>query len=315
LSQNWGPVHYAAASLGAWAGGASNFQFFSHFAIQPQEKDKQINLAYAKRIGYDEATAKELDESGIVAIPASLALPLFQAQGGPSTAVLGGIPVNEFNAVNLPDSSSLGDVPIEGKDARFGFLMDSFYRALFTARTLRKNALFGASNVLRDHYSAFYKQFSGAELLRCKHYCVPIIEVGSFEVLKNIVAEIPIHDRIHGLFFRGQNKMYPLFGSKLGGEVEVDESFIGGKARNMHLSERKRRITGTGTKDKTAVMGILERGGKIRTTVVPSRKKRVLQDEVRKHVEVRHSTLTPCSRMKDSLPITHTKFSIMQCNT
>jgi transposase-like protein len=75
------------------------------------------------------------------------------------------------------------------------------------------------------------------------------------------------------------------FGSKLGGEVEVDESFIGGKARNMHLSERKRRITGTGTKDKTAVMGILERGGKIRATVVPNRKKAALQGEVRKHVE------------------------------
>ena len=74
------------------------------------------------------------------------------------------------------------------------------------------------------------------------------------------------------------------FGSKLGGEVEVDESFIGGKGRNMHVSERKRRITGTGTKDKTAVMGILERGGKVRTSVVPSRKKRVLQDEVYKHV-------------------------------
>ena len=75
------------------------------------------------------------------------------------------------------------------------------------------------------------------------------------------------------------------FGTKLGGEVEVDESFIGGKARNMHVSERKRRITGTGTKDKTAVMGILERGGKIRTTVVPNRKKAALQGEVRKHVE------------------------------
>src|SRR6202030_329790 len=74
------------------------------------------------------------------------------------------------------------------------------------------------------------------------------------------------------------------FGSKLGGEVEVDETFIGGKARNMHLSERKRRITGTGTKDKTAVMGILERGGKVRTSVVPSRKKHVLQDEGRRHV-------------------------------
>ncbi len=74
------------------------------------------------------------------------------------------------------------------------------------------------------------------------------------------------------------------FGSKLKGEVEVDETFIGGKARNMHLSERKRRITGTGTKDKTAVMGILERGGKVRASVVPSRRKTVLQEEVRKHV-------------------------------
>jgi hypothetical protein len=52
----------------------------------------------------------------------------------------------------------------------------------------------------------------------------------------------------------------------------------------MHVSERKRRITGTGTKDKTAVMGILERGGKVRGTVVPNRKKRALQTEVYRHV-------------------------------
>jgi len=75
------------------------------------------------------------------------------------------------------------------------------------------------------------------------------------------------------------------FGSKLGGEVEVDETFIGGKARNMHVAERKRRITGTGGKDKTAVMGIYEReSGKVRAAVIPSRRKKVLQDEVRKHV-------------------------------
>lgn len=72
---------------------------------------------------------------------------------------------------------------------------------------------------------------------------------------------------------------------KLSGHVEADETFIGGKARNMHLAKRARRITGTGTKNKTAVMGILERGGKVRTTVVPNRKKHALQAEVRKHVE------------------------------
>jgi transposase-like protein len=71
---------------------------------------------------------------------------------------------------------------------------------------------------------------------------------------------------------------------KLSGEIEVDETFIGGKARNMHVSEKNRRITGTGMTDKTAVVGILERGGKVRASVVPNRRKKVLQEEVRKHV-------------------------------
>src|SRR5438445_12553992 len=78
------------------------------------------------------------------------------------------------------------------------------------------------------------------------------------------------------------------FGSKLGGngsEVEVDETFIGGKARNMHLSKRQRRVTGTAGKDKTAVMGIMERRGKHRTGVVANRRKSALQTEVRKPVE------------------------------
>lgn len=71
----------------------------------------------------------------------------------------------------------------------------------------------------------------------------------------------------------------------LSGEVEADETFIGGKARNMHVAKRERRITGTGGKDKACVMGILERNGEVRTSVVPSRKKKALQAEVRKHVE------------------------------
>jgi transposase-like protein len=75
------------------------------------------------------------------------------------------------------------------------------------------------------------------------------------------------------------------FDSMLTGEVEADETFIGGKARNMHVLKRERRITGTGGKDKTAVMGLLERGGKVRTQVISTRKKKELQGEVKKHVE------------------------------
>lgn len=67
--------------------------------------------------------------------------------------------------------------------------------------------------------------------------------------------------------------------------VELDETFSGGKAGNMHVAKRARRITGTGGKDKPPVMGILERGGKVRTMIVPDRRKKALQTEVRKHVE------------------------------
>ncbi len=69
-----------------------------------------------------------------------------------------------------------------------------------------------------------------------------------------------------------------------GGEIEVDETFIGGKARNMHIDVKQRRITGTGGKDKAAVMGILERGGHVRTVVIQDRRKKTLQAEVKRHV-------------------------------
>src|SRR4051812_24555922 len=49
-------------------------------------------------------------------------------------------------------------------------------------------------------------------------------------------------------------------GGKLGGEVEVDETFIGGKARNMHKGKREKLLKGrSGAVGKAAVMGLLQR--------------------------------------------------------
>jgi transposase-like protein len=72
---------------------------------------------------------------------------------------------------------------------------------------------------------------------------------------------------------------------KLSGEVEVDETYIGGLARNMHKSKRKEKITGTGTSGKIAVMGLLERHGEVRAKIVPDTKSRTLKVEVRENVE------------------------------
>jgi transposase-like protein len=88
---------------------------------------------------------------------------------------------------------------------------------------------------------------------------------------------------------------------KLRGHVEVDETFIGGKARNMHLDKRARRITGTGGKDKTIVFGALERGGKVRTVVVADRKKSALQTTVREHVEAGAALYSDALRSYDGL--------------
>src|ERR1051325_11650890 len=69
----------------------------------------------------------------------------------------------------------------------------------------------------------------------------------------------------------------------LSGEVEVDETFIGGKARNMHASKRKH--LGTGGAGKVAVMGLLERHGDVLTMVVPNVKRKSLRKEINTHVE------------------------------
>ena len=74
---------------------------------------------------------------------------------------------------------------------------------------------------------------------------------------------------------------------KLGGpgsEVEVDETFIGGKARNMHAKERRRK----GVKDagaKTIVIGALQRGGKVHAKVTPNRKKESIESVIFPSVE------------------------------
>ncbi|MBA3356452.1 MAG: IS1595 family transposase [Pyrinomonadaceae bacterium] len=75
------------------------------------------------------------------------------------------------------------------------------------------------------------------------------------------------------------------FAKPLSGEVEVDETYIGGLARNMHRGDKARKIHGTGGAGKVAVMGLLERHGEVRTMVVSNVRRKSLHSEVSKHVE------------------------------
>ncbi len=73
------------------------------------------------------------------------------------------------------------------------------------------------------------------------------------------------------------------FAGPLSGHVEVDESFVGGKAKFQH--ERKRSHRGRGPVGKAAVMALLERHGEIRAMPVPTIRRGTLQKQVRQHVK------------------------------
>jgi len=73
--------------------------------------------------------------------------------------------------------------------------------------------------------------------------------------------------------------------NKMTGTIEADETFIGGKARNMHRGKREEVIHGRGPMGKAIVFGLLEREtGKVRTSVVGTRRKHHLHNQIRENV-------------------------------
>ncbi|NEJ01297.1 FRG domain-containing protein [Rhizobium ruizarguesonis] len=193
-------IHYAFASLGAWGGGAINLQYLSFALLSPGLDDPNTNTEIAKEIGYSDEDARVLTESGFMAVLPGPRAEVYAAQG--DDTVFGALPADEWNAANLPALDAFEDAVSSA-----GLLIDKQYRTGFNARRIGRQGLYGSRDVLRDHYTGFYSNVSPGEFIRCKHYCVPIIDVANPEELAAIAADIPQHSE-EGVFFRGQSKLY-----------------------------------------------------------------------------------------------------------
>ena len=139
--------------------------------------------------------------------------------------------------------------------------------------------------------------------------------ISSYEVAKDLgITQKSAWFMLHRIRLAMQTRSFMKLGGP-DGEVEVDETFVGGAARFMHADKHKRRITETGTKDKTAVMGILERGGEIRAAVVGNRKKHALQTNIRAHVKAGSAIYTDALMSYQGLKDSSTKLLTMRRNT
>jgi transposase-like protein len=95
------------------------------------------------------------------------------------------------------------------------------------------------------------------------------------------------------------------FFDKMGGNhgpVEADETFIGGKVKNMHADKKIRYNKRGGAFGKTVVMGFLDRSAReVRAKVIPNVKRETLQAEVLKHVDKRAKLYTDNAPAYDGL--------------
>jgi hypothetical protein len=127
--------------------------------------------------------------------------------------------------------------------------------------------------------------------------------VSSYEIARDLaITQKSAWFMLHRIRYAMQTGTF----AKFSGPCEADESFIGGKARNMHKKERERKIHGRGPEGKAIVMGVLARHrhdgvSQMRAAVVETRRKQPVQSHVREHVETGAELFTDALKSYDGL--------------
>jgi transposase-like protein len=93
----------------------------------------------------------------------------------------------------------------------------------------------------------------------------------------------------------------------MGPDVQVDETFVGGKEKNKHWDKRAKRVGGNG---KSVVVGILQDDGDVRAEPVADRSEHILQGFVRAHAEAGSTVVTDSHRSYNGLRDAYTHVSV-----
>ena len=115
--------------------------------------------------------------------------------------------------------------------------------------------------------------------------------VSSYEIARDVkVSQKSAWFMLHRIRLAMQDGTAGKLGG--GGPVEIDETFVGGKVKNMHKSRRPKNKGTQGGAGKAVVLGMLERGGRVRARVIVNRTKPVIDPIVTENVEAGSQIMT-----------------------
>ena len=174
----------------------------------------------------------------------------------------------------------------EAKNA--GFLKS---RRIWKCRDCRKQFSVKTGTIFEESPIALDKWLMAIWLVvNCKN------GISSYEIARDLkITQKSAWFMLHRIRLALKSGSWEKMGTPEGGGVEIDETFVGGKLKNMHKSRAKKlrmaavdqpqNIYHTRYANKTAVFGIMDRNTReVRAKVVPNVKRETLQNEILKNI-------------------------------
>jgi transposase-like protein len=157
---------------------------------------------------------------------------------------------------------------------RYGFLKS---RSVWQCKDCRKQYTAKLGTIFEDSPIPLDKWFCALWMITSAKNGVSSYEVGRSLGVTQKTAWFMMH-RVRLALQKGS------IDRKLMGDVEADEIYIGGNARNMHGDKRLKMLRTEGRFRKAVVIGMLERKGEVRTEVLNRASGQLIERAIRAHV-------------------------------